>query len=455
MPTKPKSKAKEQTIPHSLKTAHPSFTSLIEKKRDGIEFSDTEIRFIVNAILGGEMPEFQMAALVMTIYFQGLSAQEIAIFSEEMILSGEVLDLTSLSKPKVGLYATGGVGDKSAIVLTALAASCGIIAPTMIGKDEDFVFGSLEKMSAIPGFRTKLTIKEFLKQLQSVGCCMSQQDPHIAPVDHILYDMRRHTSTIPNIPLIICSILSKKLAAGAENLVVDVKWGNGAIIKDKELASQLGRNVTRVARTLKRRCVALVTDMNQPLGNTVGTAIEIKEAIELLKGEGPPDLKELVLKLGMEMLRLSGVSGSTLSAKQAVQTHLYNGSALQKFKEMVAAQGGDTSYIDNPEKFPQAKHIKKLAAPKRGYVHSVNAQMVAKGVHILSHPGGEDSLLDTSVGVSQLKKVGVQVKQGEPLMMIHYNDHSKLDHALEYLRFAYRLAPKRPTLNELITERIA
>jgi pyrimidine-nucleoside phosphorylase len=238
--------------------------------------------------------------------------------------------------------------------------------------------------------------------------------------------------------------------------VIDVKWGNGSFIKDLEQAKQLARSMTRVGRSMKRRCVALVTDMNQPLGDTVGTSLEVKEAIQLLKGEGPEDMKELVLKLGMEIVRLAGVAGSTLSAKQTVQRHLTDGSALEKFKDLVKAQGGDTAYIDHPEKFPAARHIRKLPAPKRGYVHTINAAMIARGVHLLgAGKETEHDKIDHSVGVSEIKKVGTQVKQGEPLMMIHYNDEAKLEQALEYFKNAYRLAPKRPTPPPLIVERVA
>jgi pyrimidine-nucleoside phosphorylase len=248
-------------------------------------------------------------------------------------------------------------------------------------------------------------------------------------------------------------VLSRKLAEGAEGLVIDVKWGNGSFIKDVEQAKQLARSITRVGRSMKRRCVALVTDMNQPLGDTVGTALEIKEAIQLLKGEGPEDLQELVLKLGMEIVRLAGVAGSTLSAKQTVQRHLKDGSALQKFKDMVEAQGGDISVIDDPDKFPTAKHVRKLPAPKRGYVHTINAGLIAEGVQKLAMK--KNGKYDPAVGVSEIKKVGTQVKQGEPLMMIHYNDEAKMEEALEYLKTAYRLAPKRPNPPLLIVERVA
>ena len=431
----------------------PSFSYLVEKKRDGGEFSDEEIRFVVASILDEEMPKFQQAALAMAVYFQNMSAQETATFAEEMMLSGEVIDLTKITRPKIDKYSTGGVGDKTTLVLAPLAAACGVVMPTMNGVDEEHVISNLDKLSAVPGFDPVLDLKGFHAQLTKVGCTFIRKDPEIAPVDAILYDMRMETGTIPSLPLITGSVLSRKLAEGAEGLVIDVKWGNGSFIKDVEQAKQLARSITRVGRSMKRRCVALVTDMNQPLGDTVGTALEIKEAIQLLKGEGPEDLQELVLKLGMEIVRLAGVAGSTLSAKQTVHRHLKDGSALQKFKDMIEAQGGDTSLIDDPEKFPTAKHVRKLPAPKRGYVHTINAGLIAEGVAILAIK--KNGKYDPAVGVSEIKKVGTQVKQGEPLMMIHYNDEAKMEEAREYLKAAYRLAPKRPNSPELIVERVA
>ena len=443
-----------KTTISTRKFIKPSFSYLIEKKRDGGEFSEDEVRYIVDSILEEEMPESQMAALSMAIYFQGMSAQETAYFAEEMMLSGEVIDLTRSTKPKIDKYSTGGVGDKTTMVLAPLAAAAGVVMPTMNGVDEEWMISTLDKLSSIPGFNPVLNLKDFVAQVKKVGCAIVQQDPEIAPVDSILYNMRSKTGTIPSLPLITGSVLSRKLAQGAEVLVVDVKWGNGSFIRDVEQAKQLARSITRVARSMKRRAVALVTDMNQPLGDTVGTGLEVQEAIALLKGEGPADLQEMVLKLGMEIVRLSGVAGSTLSAKQTVLRHLNDGTALLKFKEMIAAQGGDTSYIDDPEKFPKAKYVRKLPAPKRGYVHTINADMIARGVRLLATKK-KGKGLDAAVGVSEIKKVGAQVKQGEPLMMIHYNDEANLENALEYLKNAYRLAPKRPNAPDLIVERVA
>ena len=446
---------RKRTLP-IRKFIKPTYTFLIEKKRDGGEFTQEEIRYIIDSTLDGEMPQPQLAALLMAIYFQQMSAQETAILTEEMMLSGEVIDLSHISKPKIDKYSTGGVGDKTSLVLVPLAMASGVVVPMMCGVEHEYLINTLDKLGAFPGFRSHQSIPHFVEQLGRVGGAIVEQSKELAPADARFYELRKETGTIPSLPLITGSVLSRKLAEGSEGLVIDVKWGNGSFIKDLEQAKQLARSMTRVGRSMKRRCVALVTDMNQPLGDTVGTSLEVKEAIALLKGEGPEDMKELVLKLGMESVRLAGVAGSTLSAKQTVQRHLTDGSALGKLKELVKAQGGDVTLIDHPDKFPQAKHIRKLPAPKRGYVHTINAAMIARGVHLLGagreNPGDK---IDYAVGVSEIKKIGTQVKQGEPLMMIHYNDEAKLERVLEYFKNAYRLAPKRPTPPPLVVERVA
>ncbi len=437
----------------SLRKEKPSFTALIEKKRDGGEFTDVEIRQIVDSIMDAEMPEAQQAALAMAIFFRQMSAQETAMLAEELRLSGEVIDLDRLTQPKIAKVSTGGVGDKTSMVLGPLGAAAGVIMPGMNGKDEEFCISTVEKLTAIPGFKGKLSLDQYRQQLERVGCSIADQCSEVAPADDLLYTLRQKTGTVPSLPLITGSILSKKLAEGCEGLVVDVKWGNGSFIRDLEQAKQLARIITRVARSLNRKCVALVTDINQPLGDSVGTGLEVLEAVRLLKGEGPEDLQDLVLKLGMEVVRLAGVAGSTLSAKQTIEKHLKDGSALEKFKAMVRAQGGKTDWIDDPSKFPQAKFIRKLPAPKRGYVHTIDAGKIAQGVRILATQ--KDGTLDPSVGVTEIRKVGTQVKQGEPLIMIHYNDEAKVDLALPYFRDAYRLAPKRPNMPPLVVERVA
>jgi pyrimidine-nucleoside phosphorylase len=428
------------------------FTQLIEKKCDGAEFTQDEIRKLVEGVLDGVIPDYQLSALCMAIKFKGMSAQELSALAEEMMLSGTVIDLETVTKPKIDKYSTGGVGDKTTMVLPALTAACGVVMPTMCGVDDEMGISTIEKMMAIPGFKAELSDAQFIKQVSTIRCAIGRQSEQIAPVDATLYKLRQETGSGSSLHLMTASILSRKMAEGVEGLVVDVKWGNGAYVKTLEEAKQLARSVTRVARGMNRRSVALVTDMNQPLGDSVGTALEVKEAIELLKGRGPEDLKDLILKMGMEIVRLAGVAGSTLSAKQTVERALQSGAALESFKAMVKAQGGDVACIDDPEKFKKATFTKKLPAPKRGYVHTIDAKLIVEGVRALS---GGGTKLDPAVGITNIMKVGAQIKQGEPLMTIHYNDESNLADALELFREAYRLAPKRPNPGELVVERVA
>ena len=426
-----------------------SYAYLIEKKRDGHEFTEEEVRNIVDSILDDEMPDSQMAALIMAIYFKDMAAQETAVFADEMILTGETLDLSHITRPKVAKYSTGGVGDKTSLILAAVGAACGVVVPGMTSPDEDFVLTVEDKMSSIPRFKTKLSLDEFQKQLSTIGCAICEHDNSISPVDEKIYNMRHMTATIPSLPLITASVLSKKFAIGADGLVVDVKWGNGSYLRDIEQARQLARTITRVARVMKHRCVALITDMNQPLGDSVGMGLEVLEALDFLRGGGSDDIKELVLKLGMEILRLAGVAGSTLSAKQSVERVIEDGSALKKFLEMIKAQGGSAPWLEDPSKYPMPKHVRKLPAPKRGYVHNINSGMIARAVQILATT--KTGKIDPYVGVTEIKKIGTQVKQGEPLLMIHYNDETNLDSAIDYLRNAYRLAPRRPNPSPVVS----
>ena len=325
-----------------------SYAYLIEKKREGHEFTEDEVRNIVDSILDDEMPDYQLAALIMAIFFKDMSAQETAVFADEMIVNGEILDLSPITRPKVAKYSTGGVGDKTSMILAAVGAACGVVIPGMTSADEDFVVSLQDKLSSIPNFKNVLSLGDFFKQLDKVGCAICAHDSKISPVDDKIYKMRQSTATIPSLPLITASVLSKKFAVGADGLVVDVKWGNGSFIRDLEQAKQLARTITRVARVMKHRCVALVTDMNQPLGNCVGMGLEVMEALDFLRGGGTDDMKELVLKLGMEILRLAGVAGSTLSAKQSVERVIENGDAYKKFLEMVKAQGGSAPWLEVP-----------------------------------------------------------------------------------------------------------
>lgn len=432
-----------------------SFVDLIEKKRDGLEFNDSEIRYIIDSINNNLMPDYQLSALIMAIYFKGMSLQEIAVLSDELMLSGDLVDLSIINNPKIGKYSIGGVGDKSSLVLNAIAASCGVVIPCMTSVEEDLIIKTSDKLSSIPGFKFDFQLKDIISKLQETGCLCTKKCKEISPVDDIIYNLRKNIAAIPSVPLMTASILSQKFAQGSEGIVVDIKWGNGSYIKNIDHARQLARSITKVGKLMNKRCVALLTDMNQPLGDSVGFALEIEEAINLLKGKYENNLYELILKISMEIVRLGGVAGSTLAAKQIVQKAIESGLAFENFVKMITAQGGK-NIAENPELLPKAKHCISLPAPKRGYIHSIDSKLIAQGVELLSKQENEKLPKDRSVGVLKIKKIGTQVKQGEPLLFINYNNENIFfEKALTFFQAAYRLAPKRPKENNIIVERIA
>ncbi|MCQ2956257.1 MAG: thymidine phosphorylase [Opitutales bacterium] len=443
---------KKQSVQAKSNTV--SIVPLIEKKRDGLTWTNDDIRYIIDAIAHHTLPDYQLSALLMAIYFKDLNVQEIAAFAEEIILSGTVLDVRSIALPKISLYTIGGVGNKTNLALTALVASCGVVVPNVITPQESFIFGDLDKIKAIPGMKTDLPLETCVKQLKKIGCCISQKPDSLVPVDNDLIKMGQATATANCLPILVSSILSKRIASGSENIVVDIKCGNGSFIRDVAQAKHIASLLTKSIRGIQRRCVALITDMNQPVGNTLGTALELKEIADILQDKGDENLKELIIRLGMEMIRLSGVSGSTLSAKQTIVQHLKDGSAFKKFKELIKEQGGDPAFLENEKKFPKAKHTYKIVANKRGYIHSINMAFLAKGVEVLMRQD-KNSPIDPAAGLTDLQPLGKQIQPGDPVMTIHYNDASRFNTAMEYLRKAYCIAPKRPSNSELFIERVA
>ena len=431
----------------------PSFTDFIIRKMRGEELSEGDMRTLVGLIADGHALPEQLAAWVMAVYFKGLNAQEAAVLTDETILSGEVLDLTDIGVAKVGVRGIGGLGDPCALVLTPLVAACGVVVPTMTDATESPACNDLFKLQAIPGFQTDLPIKTCIQQLRKVRCCFCSQPKQTVPVDQILSNIRKNTATEAIIPLLASSILSRLLSIGSENVVLDIK-SKGRLFKDDDAAQSLANMVVRTMRSLKHRCVVLSSNIRQPIGNAVGGVLEIKSVIELLHGRGDPALLDLIIKLGMEMVRLSGVCGSTLSAKKTVTEHLNNGSAFETFKAMVKTQGGDVSYLEHPEKFPKAKHVYKLQIAKRGYVHSVDIALLEKGLELLMQSGGSDKA-DPAVGICNVMTAGTPTVSGDTLLEVHYNDESNLDAALECFRSAFCLTPKRPVIAELEIERFA
>ncbi|MCR5183992.1 MAG: thymidine phosphorylase [Opitutales bacterium] len=464
------------------------YAALIAKKRDGNEFTKPEIRTIVDAIMKGDMPVSQQSALLMAIYFKSLSGAEMAAFSEEMMFSGTTMDIefAKITDPKVSKTSTGGVGDKVSLALAVVGAANDVVVPMMVSQDESTVISLIDKVKAIPGFNTEYSHSDYAKLIGKVGTGIVRKSEDISPVDGALSVLRKETVTDENLHLLTCSILSRKYAEDSDGLIIDLKWGSGSYVHDLEQAKLLARFLTRVAKGMKRKSVALVTDANQPLGDMVGTGMEIIETVQILCGCGLnltpksryaylANSQELLQEFGKEMVRLAGVAGSTLSAKQMVERTIRNRLGLKKFKEMIEKQGGSTEWLTDlvakydaavkagagesfdwlkeQKLFKPATKVKHSCAAKRGYVHQINPLLIAKGVYELARR--KDGTLDPAVGVCGLRKVGYQVKQGEALFEIRYNDEANLARAMEYFRYAYRLAPKRPVDLPLIAERVA
>ena len=394
---------------------------IIEKKRDGGALSEGEIREWIARYADGRLPDYQMAALAMAIYFRGMSPEETLALTDAMMRSGDALSWDGLSRPTADKHSTGGIGDKLSIPLAPLVASCGVAVPMISGRGLGITGGTLDKLESIPGYDTHLDNARFRAVVDAVGCSIIGQTDRLAPADRKLYALRDVTGTVPSIPLITASILSKKLAEGAATLVFDVKCGAGAFMKTPADARALADSLLAVARGAGRHAEALVTAMDQPVGETAGNALEIAESVDLLRGAGPADALELALRLAVPMLTLSGVSPDGASARALLEKKLASGAALETFARMVAAHGGDARVAESPETvLPQAPVLLDVAAPRAGHLARVDADGIGRAVLLLG--GGRRAVtdaIDPSVGVSCLSKVGEEIEQGEPLLRIH------------------------------------
>jgi len=410
---------------------------IIEKKRDGNELSDEEIAFFIQGFTAGSIPDYQMAAFAMAVYFKGMTPRETAALTMEMMLSGETIDPASLPGIKADKHSTGGIGDKTSLILAPLAACCGLTVPMISGRGLGITGGTLDKLESIPGYRTNLSGKEFFQTLENVGCAIIGQTARLAPADKKLYALRDVTGTVPSIPLITASIMSKKLAEGIDTLVLDVKWGKGAFMKTVEQARELAQAMVEVGTHMEKKVRAVITDMNQPLGRAAGNALEVQECLDVLRGGGPDDLKELTVELTAHMLELSNVRKTRAEIFQCLE----NGEALKKFEAMVAAQGGSTNWI-----FDEAAIQKPLPAPADGIVSAVDADLIGRGCLILGAGRQKtDDTIDHAVGIAQMKKPGETVKKGEPLAMIFSNDREKTEEALPMFATAFHCVAA-PTL---------
>lgn len=421
---------------------------IIEKKRDGGELSTEEIQFFITNYTNGSIPDYQASALLMAIYFQGMTSKECADLTTAMIYSGDTVDLSAIKGIKVDKHSTGGVGDTTTIVLAPLVAALDVPVAKMSGRGLGHTGGTNDKFEAIPGFKIELTKEEFINQVNTKGVAVIGQSGNLTPADKKLYALRDVTGSVNSIPLIASSIMSKKLAAGADAIVLDVKTGDGAFMKTDEESEKLAQEMVNIGNNIGRRTMAIISDMSQPLGFAIGNALEVKEAIDTLKGQGPADLTELVLTLGSQMVVLAGKAANLDEARVKLQEVIANGKALEKLKVLIIAQGGDSSVVDHPEKLAQAPYQVELLAPKSGYV----AKIIADKVGIIAMQLGagratKDDIVDPAVGLVLHKKVGDKVAQGESLLTIHANTE-QLDDIKQKLYEVIQISAeaKAPTL---------
>ena len=417
---------------------------IISKKREGKKLSQEEIEYFVSGYAEGQIPDYQASALLMAIFLNGMSAEETFHLTQSMMNSGTVLDLKSVRGTKVDKHSTGGVGDKVSLILAPLAASCGVKVPMISGRGLGHTGGTLDKLESISGFRTNLSLKRFVTNLKDVGVCMIGQTKEIAPADRKMYALRDVTATVNSIPLIASSIMSKKLAEGADAFVFDVKVGNGAFMQKRSEALLLARTLIRIAKGFKKKAIALITDMNEPLGETVGNSIEVVEAIHALKGKAPRDLMEVTVALGARMLVLGKKAKTQKEAEKKLQKAIESGKAIDKFAEMVKKQGGDPKVIYDFGLLPWAKFRLLVNSDRRGYVQSIDTRKI--GLCAVRLGAGREKLgdpIDHGAGMLIKKKVGDSVNTGEALAIVFANNLKKARQASQQIRESYEITKRR------------
>ncbi len=423
----------------------------IRKKRDAQEHTREEIEQLVAGYTRGQIPDYQVAAWLMAVVLKGMTRAETAALTEAMLRSGEVLDLSSLPGVKVDKHSTGGVGDKTSLVLAPVAAAGGLLVPMISGRGLGHTGGTLDKLEAIPGFNVNLALPEFLRVLRQNGCAMIGQTAEIAPADKKLYALRDVTATVESSYLICASIMSKKLAEGIDALVLDVKTGSGAFMKKREDAAFLAELMVETGQRMGKKVVALLTNMDQPLGRKVGNALEVEECVEVLHGQGPDDLRQLCLELCGWMFQLGGASASVEDGKKLAGEIIASGRGLEKFREMVKLQGGDARVVDDVARLPQAKHKTEVLSPREGFVAAIQCEQV--GIASMLLGGGrekkEDSI-DPAVGLVLHKKVGDRVARGEPLCTIHYNAEARVAAARQMIEASYRISNQSAAAQPLV-----
>jgi pyrimidine-nucleoside phosphorylase/thymidine phosphorylase len=428
---------------------------LIQRKRDGGELSREEIDFFVRGYAHGQIPDYQASALAMAVYFRGMSPAETSALTSSMMRSGEVLDLSDLPGPRADKHSTGGVGDKTSLILGPLAAACGVFVPMISGRGLGHTGGTLDKLESIPGFRVRLGLDEFRSVLARSGLALIGATPEIAPADRRLYALRDVTATVESLPLIAASIMSKKMAEGIDALVLDVKSGDGAFLGELGRARELARAMITIGREMGRKVEALVTAMEQPLGRTVGNALEVAESIETLKGRGPRDLESLSIELAARMVHLS-VGIALDVARGRVRGALSSGAGLQKLREVIELQGGDPRVCDDPTLLPRASRTVVVRAERDGRVRRLGARAIGQAAMLLG-AGREtvDGAIDPTVGFVFHKKVGDPVSINEPVVTVHCGASGQVDMTLASLQAAIEIGPGAPAPGQLVLDRLA
>jgi pyrimidine-nucleoside phosphorylase len=429
---------------------------IIQKKRDGGALSRDEIQFIVSGVTDSTLPEYQTAALLMAILLRGMTAEETAALTDAMVRSGVRVDLSKIPGIKVDKHSTGGVGDKTSLILAPLAAACGVVVPMMSGRALGHTGGTLDKLESIPGFRTSLSLSEYQRMVAEEGVCLIGQTSEIAPADKKLYALRDVTGTVESIPLISASIMSKKIAEGIDALVLDVKAGRGAFMKTAADARALALSLVAIGRAAGLRTEALITAMEYPLGRAVGNALEVIESIETLKGRGPADLEWLSVRLAARMLVLAGVAPDTEAAERRVHDAITSGAGVEKFRRIIECQGGDPGVVDDYRRLPTAPHTQIVRAARDGYLVSMDAEAIGKATMVLG-AGRErvDATIDPAVGAIIHVVPGERLAVGDPLLTLHVRDAASLDRARPFLDTAFVIDDEAPTETTLLLEHIA
>ena len=428
---------------------------IIEQKRDDGEISEKDLRELIAAYSKGELPDYQMAAFAMAVFFRGMTFAEVTVLTDAMMRSGDVMDLSGLSRPTVDKHSTGGIGDKISIPLAPLVAAAGAAVPMISGRGLGITGGTLDKLESIPGYNTQLSTDEFRRVLETVGCSIIGQTGRLAPADKKLYALRDVTGTVPSIPLISASIMSKKLAEGAAGLVLDVKCGAGAFMKKIEDARTLAETMVTIGRNMGRKMAAFITDMNQPLGCTAGNALEIAESIDVLKGQGPADVTELTLALGAEMLVIADICHDVDEGYRILRHKLDSGEGIEVFSRMIREQGGNPDVVSNPGLLPQSAECVDVPATSSGYIGHVDADSIGRVVLLLG--GGRKQstdAIDYSVGIDRLVKAGGKISTGEPLMRLHTRSRAEAASVLDLARRAVSIVADKPVAVNLIREKI-